>query len=976
MQTRDFLARVVPEGNYLALSVNMTPGTDQTRMMVRMFTGVDDAARFAAWAVKKGWEVFHCQASYRIAEAEDDGRGGTRYKGSKHATNAVRSRALYLDLDVHRPGDKKTPGVNAFASRQDAVAWLAGFIKDTGLPQPSIVVDSGYGFHPYWILDEPLAPADWQVAAHALRAAMVAKGYIGDAGITTDIARILRTPGSVNRKDLANPQEVTVKTAGPPIANITMMTALQPWVVYAASAQQMQNASAGAVVTALNGGPSAAFKATTVGSMASAAQANIPDYAEGRLYRMANIASGCGQVAESLRTGGNGDPYPLWYTGFLTLAAFTTDGVDYIHPLSQGDPRYSTAGVEAAWAKVQAEKAAKQHGPPTCSWFQAHRPAACQGCPHAGQIKSPVVLGRDDSDLPRGYRRSGRGIEMERLDKEGNPEWVLVSPGDITDFNVSMTSDGAQVSFRYRRGQTDTVVRYGQPEMLALSKEKLASFLATKLIHLPSPEHVIRMRGLLVAWLDKMEAEQRLRMEATPAFGWVERSGKIIGYAHAATVYGTDGSESFTSAGDPKVIAKYGMVGDFAPWRTACDFVTAGRPDLTMLVAASFGAPLMRFTGQSGVIVSCISRQSGIGKSSAITVGQAIWGNPVIAINSLYDTMNAVMKKVGETSTLPAYWDELRSGGDTKRFTDLAFALTQGREKARLAADTSARSIGTWQTMLVAAANEPLMEHVIEDVQGSEAGALRIFEVEVTTPPIPPVPGAAMIIAAAKSNYGHVGREYARWLAQNAPRLEAATTTLIDRIVQELGARTEERFYVAAIACILQGAAIANRQGWANFDISSLKLFLFDAFHTLRGGRSQTLVATSTGYDLETIMSEFMSALSHERLVTNIFGDKNTFVNVLLAPLGGRKASVQIAVKDGLVRIQRTALSNVLRAKNISFQAIKRELEEQWGAKIRREPIGVGTPYSVGQTWVVDIPLTVPCLSDYAVVGGTDKSTR
>jgi len=65
---------------------------------------------------------------------------------------------------------------------------------------PAVIVDSGGGYHCYWLLRAPfvLASNDDRERARRLQAAWVA--YVGGDTAAKDLARVLRVPGSVNRK--------------------------------------------------------------------------------------------------------------------------------------------------------------------------------------------------------------------------------------------------------------------------------------------------------------------------------------------------------------------------------------------------------------------------------------------------------------------------------------------------------------------------------------------------------------------------------------------------------------------------------------------------------------------------------------------------------------------------------------------------------------------------------------------------------
>lgn len=79
---------------------------------------------------------------------------------------------------------------------------------------PSIIVDSGHGFHAYWLLEKPHEVKNKEDLLHL-------KGYVkglaqavgGDS--VFDLSRVLRVPGTQNTKDPGNPLPVTVLEMNP-----------------------------------------------------------------------------------------------------------------------------------------------------------------------------------------------------------------------------------------------------------------------------------------------------------------------------------------------------------------------------------------------------------------------------------------------------------------------------------------------------------------------------------------------------------------------------------------------------------------------------------------------------------------------------------------------------------------------------------------------------------------------------------------
>ena len=214
MKLEDFLARVVPaSGNYLIIAYNKKPGgkPDPRAWSSRTYAATDyvGAAGMIRWCVRMKYDTYHALAAFSLASVGTNGQGQQYTTARRVQDNVQAMRVLVMDADVARAGDGKDPG-KVFADRREATRWLLTFTRATGMPQPNLCVSSGYGLHWYWVLEDALAPDDWQRLADALKNAMVAHGWTGDTSVTIDSSRILRPPETVNLKDLANPAPVEV----------------------------------------------------------------------------------------------------------------------------------------------------------------------------------------------------------------------------------------------------------------------------------------------------------------------------------------------------------------------------------------------------------------------------------------------------------------------------------------------------------------------------------------------------------------------------------------------------------------------------------------------------------------------------------------------------------------------------------------------------------------------------------------------
>ena len=215
-----------PGGAVLAASMVARTGEKAGRLRARSFRQVDDLDRLAddvaTTAERHDLYVGCCPLS------------STPTRGRGTAADVAYLAALWADLDVAGPGH--SPAADALplpptrAAALDAVA---------ALPPPSVVIDSGGGLQAWWLLAEPLAIDDGNRAevaelsagwGRALVAAGAAKGWHVDD--VSDLARILRPPGTVNRKPGRAPAPVFI-VPGEGCADLYDLDELRPYLVAA-----------------------------------------------------------------------------------------------------------------------------------------------------------------------------------------------------------------------------------------------------------------------------------------------------------------------------------------------------------------------------------------------------------------------------------------------------------------------------------------------------------------------------------------------------------------------------------------------------------------------------------------------------------------------------------------------------------------------------------------------------------------------
>ena len=215
-----------PGDAVLAASMVARTGEKAGRLRARAFRTVDDLDRLAdevaTTAERHDMYVGCCP----LDEQPGKGRGT--------AADVAYLPALWADLDVAGPGHSPpADGLPLPPTRADALDAVAT------LPPPSVVIDSGGGLQAWWILAEPLAIDDGNRAevaevvagwGRALVAAGAAKGWHVDD--VADLARVLRPPGTVNRKPSRAPAPVAIMR-GEGCADLYTLDQLTPYLVAA-----------------------------------------------------------------------------------------------------------------------------------------------------------------------------------------------------------------------------------------------------------------------------------------------------------------------------------------------------------------------------------------------------------------------------------------------------------------------------------------------------------------------------------------------------------------------------------------------------------------------------------------------------------------------------------------------------------------------------------------------------------------------
>lgn len=859
------------------------------------------------------------------------------FMGAHRAQENVASiRSLVLDID------SKDHGTVMGCLQAFSTAW-----KASGMPGPSYLINSGGGLHVYWLLETPMSPIE-----HRRRAALLANlfkqyGLKADYGCTVDCARVLRAPGTWNWK-YDPPQEVTI------------LSGFDGWVDPGALDAALGADAASNVITldpAIAGGQNADLRGVPHSDVA---------------FRFDRIARDCPTMAGILERRGAGDSYEMWKNA-LHLAAYTEDGADWVHALSDGHAGYKAEEVDFKFQESLNAKARPNVGPPTCATFAATS-SACRTCPYNGQIRSPISLGlpapapevvADDAEDPT-YIRDGRTYLIRRIQNDnGSIERadVLVAPFAMKNFTVARFGILGEAHLHFTMGERGVSKNLAIPlaDMADTKSGVVARTLGMNSVML-SQREVGTMKEALMAWVNQLRARSGAKSAIhidTSGYGWCQQGAQLLDdFAYAGTIYHADGSSTEASP-HPDIADVYCPQGSLEAWKAAAAKLCEDpRPVTQVVLAAAFAAPLMRFVpGTSSFTLSLFSPSSGVGKTTMLRCAAAVWGEPVRSMRQLNDTTNAVVRHMAMTPDLPAYWDDIRGSRNVDAFLEVMFQLTQGREKERLNRQGRASVSGKLRTILTVASNASLAERVSERDRTSDATARRVLEFAVPRQADLRMDlEARALLEGVHAHYGHAGRVFAATLPRNRELIIRLRNYYLDALQAAIEATHADRFWVDASAMLLVGATLARQCGLVPIDTERLRDFLVEQMRTAqkKAYGDPTAAAHSILADILFVNEEFIIECEPGPAVAPNVPEgsrpkKGSAVRkIKRAPRKG-SATVEILPEKRTILISSSAIANFVyqrRQTGLNAMAVHEILRSHFGAAHERATPGRNTPFA------------------------------
>jgi AAA domain len=344
------------------------------------FKTVDKLVSYVGWAHKTHniKDIFFVLSLQRNVGTSRNGKP----QGKKSKAAALMVKAIWLDIDVGKEG--------AYDTVEDALKAVIKFKEKNGLPPFSAIVGSGGGIHVYWISDKALSPTEWRPYAEGLKALAANDGLKCDLGVTTDIARMLRVPGTFNHK-LAAPRpcqlfnvKLTLYEFPTSLAMLPQITPIgQPAMSKATPAHSLFDPAA--VMASFQQPP--AFNIADPNDTLGAGIDKLSDTP----LDPRPIFKGCSFYRDAFATGGRDHKQDLWMYAVLGTT-FMKGGRVYAHEISKGHANYAPAETDAMYDRKVAERHGLGLGYPQCSTIQGAGCKSCAKCPLLGKVKSPLNI--------------------------------------------------------------------------------------------------------------------------------------------------------------------------------------------------------------------------------------------------------------------------------------------------------------------------------------------------------------------------------------------------------------------------------------------------------------------------------------------------------------------------------------------------------------------------------------------------------
>lgn len=835
--------------------------------------------------------------------------GSFKDAGSREADNCQFIKSFFFDLDCK--------GGDTYEDQESALTALQEFCKTVKFPKPT-VVNSGNGIHAYWPLTESVEREEWVATARKLKDLCSFHKFNVDRKVTSDAARILRCPDTINYNgEIHKAAEVLLVSKQYEYSKVkTLIDAACDEVgIDTTPALDLSKAIRG-----LDDDTKALLKLDNFESKFS------------KIARLSLEGGGCEHIKQALEKPNNCSE-PMW-RACLSIAVRCSDGPTAIHKLSEGHDSYNAAETE--------RKANETAGPFRCETFNDESPGKCEGCIHRGKIASPIQLGKvlkippptviaqEDGLLDKAlfpYIRVNGSIyfqpppEYNKQSKqkvELDPILVYENRIDIIK-RVMRKSDGECILMNLHLPQ-DGVKEFYLPNHYTQSPADFKKMMASEGVA-TSARNMERLMEYTTRWvkyLQTVKSADKMREQ----LGWAD---DYSSFALGGTEYYKNGERESPPSATTKQIASFQKPGGtFNKWKKMFNrFALPGFEVHAFGALVGFGAPLLKFTGYEGVVINLFSGTSATGKTSALKAALSVWGDPKgLMVGD--STPLARFQRTAVLRSIPIGIDEA-TGIEPKVLSEFIYYLSLGKTKLRMQASSNAEreDLGTWSTLGLLTSNNSYYDKLSQYKASSDGESARLIEFNIRAPKVLENDAVGReFFDPVNYNFGHAGPIFIRYVVNNIEEVKARIESKIAKFQQDYGTKPKDRYWSAAVAAVIVGGEIAHELGLHDIDVDFIyKNILIELKRVAN-------VAEVVQADAFEILNEFIALSVNNTLVINNedSGDNMGHKIPFRTPSSGNGLYIRHEADTGNTYILTKALTDYLAKRQYSRQRFEEAL--------------------------------------------------
>lgn len=702
---------------------------------------------------------------------------------------------FWLDVDV-------AGGAHAQSDLPGNTDQATGLLYSFPL-KPSLLIHSGYGLHAYWLFTEP-----WELKGGAeqkeaqdllsqfqatIREKAKTRGWKLDN--TSDLARVLRVPGTLNHKQ-EPPREVKIIERSDlrydpsdfepylldpgfmvddadskdeiPAGDVSLITERCAFIQHcqdqAAKLTEPEWYAMIANLVKAQGGPAMVHefskpyhkysKKETDEKIQHALRKGYPHtcaYIQAELGFGGCPKDGCG-VAAPIALAVSNVARAKYHVQELSEMdpgdVFTPEVVGALAILKKEDPTYYAGLKQELRGRVNLNDLERAVNHRVAKTQKMRVVTQDEELPTLNEILPEAPL--KEIRIPYAWTFNTNGIWQTKTTREGKVETICACsvPVILTKRlkNIDTGQEKVELSF-YRDKKWNLIIA---DRSTVFSRQGLVSLTDRGLtVSSETAKH-------LIAFLDGLEREN---LSILPLKKSVSRMGWVGNQFLPGAAEGIELDVEEQQSGTIKIVNGYKPMGALGEWVENVGAVAREYPVARFLLGASFAAPMLRVLGERTFLVHAYGGTRG-GKTAALKAAMSVWGNPDDIMGTFYATRVGLERLAGFFCDLPMGIDEQQVVGDRQAFVEsLIYLIGGGQGKIRGSKGGGLQEVHRWNTIAITTGEQTIT------LDGTREGA-KTRALEIYGKPIDDEKQAAMLHNATTRCHGTAGPAFIKKLIQ------------------------------------------------------------------------------------------------------------------------------------------------------------------------------------------------------------------